>query len=187
MKATEGGKTISVLGFRDIKIGEVDAFFKDIRASICPATVQIVDAAKVAGKSHLFFAFLNAQKSFEQRRAISGNLEMETLLYAAGTRQISRAIETMGVKPQTSSIIAMIFSPSEREVVEAECKLMKLVSGVRDDSVLDVEGRGKVESLMAAFGVTELELKTMTSPGTAVSEALTWLIVERVSLLTVKR
>jgi len=187
MRAVEGGRAISVLGFRDVRIDDVDGFLKKVKASIHPATFQMVDATRVAGKPHLFFAFLNAQRSFEQGRAISETLEMETLLYASGNRQISRAIATLGIKPQTSSIAAMIFASSEEEVKEAEEKLINLVSGVRDDSVLDVEERGKIEDLMEAFGVTELEVKTMTGSGITMSEALTWLIVERVSLLSIKR
>lgn len=186
MRAVEGGKAISFIGFRDVQIVDVGAFLKNIRVDISPATIQIVDSEKVAGKLHLFFAFLNAQKSFEHGREISGNLEVETLLYAASTRQISRAIEMLGVKSQTSSIVAMIFASNEREVVDAEEKLMKLVSGIRDDSVLCMKKKSKVKSLIATFGITALELQAMTSPGTSVNEALTWLIVERVSILAVK-
>ena len=36
------------------------------------------------------------------------------------------------------------------------------------------------------FGITELELQAMTSHEISVNEALTWLIVERVSILAVK-
>ena len=184
MKAIEGSE-ISILGFRDVKIDDVDVFLKNTKTGVYPATAQIVDATKVAGKLHLFFAFLNAQKSFTQKREVSGNLEMETLLYASCTKQIDKAIDMMGVKPQTSMIAVIIFASDNTEVTDSEMKLMKLVSGARDDRVLEVNGQGKIESLMTAFGVTKLELKTMICSETTVSEALTWLIVERVSLLAV--
>ena len=187
MRTVEGGKAVSILGFCGVKIGDVDDFLRKVKVGVHPAGVQILDAARVAGNSHLFFAFLNAQRSFEQGQAISDNLEMETLLYASGQRQINRAIEMLGVKPQTSSIATIIFASDEREVEDAENKLAKLVSGVWDDSVLEVKGNGKIEGLMKVFEVTELELKTMAGSGTTLDEALTWFIVEMGSLLSTKR
>ena len=184
MKVTEGDKTISIIGFRDVKIGDVDTFLKKIKASIYPATVQIVDAMKIAGMQHLFFAFLNAKKSFEQGRAISENLEMETLLYASGKRQINKAIEMLGIKSKTSNIAAVLFASKENELEDYESRLTKLVSGVQDDSVLDIKERGKIEALMEIFEVTDLEVKAVTRLGITTNEVLTWLIVERVSLLT---
>ena len=186
MKGIEENKNISVLGFREIKIVDIDAFFKKIRANIYPATVQIVDADKIAGKSHLLFAFINAQKSFEQHRAISTNLEVETLLYAAGTRQIGKAIDIIGVKLETSCIAVLIFASDEKEAANAQLKLLKLISGVRDDSVLCVKEKDKIEHLQTAFGITQLELEAAKSPETSSNEALTWLIVERVSLVATK-
>ncbi|MFH0896627.1 MAG: KEOPS complex subunit Cgi121 [Candidatus Bathyarchaeota archaeon] len=187
MATTKNDKTISILGFRNVRIDDVDSFLKRVKVGIYPATVQIVDATRVAGKSHLFFAFLNAKKSFEEKRALSENLTMETLLYASGSRQISRAIEMLGVKANTSKIAAIVFASSEEEVKKAEDMLMKIIPGVKDDSVLDIKGRAKVDGLKKTFGVTDLELETMTHSGTVVKEALTWLIVERVSLLSVKK
>lgn len=187
MNATENSKTMSVLGFKNVKIADVNAFFKEMRANIAPADIQFVDAEKVAGKSHLFFAFINAQKSFEQKRSLSENIGVETLLYAACTRQIGKAIYIIGIKPQTTQIIAIIFAPTENEVVVAENKLLKLMPGVQDDCVLNINNDNKVQNLIATFGITELELKSMMTPDMSPNETLTWLIVERVSLSAIKR
>ena len=180
-------KAILILGFRNVNIDNVDNFLKNVKTSIYPAIVQIIDATRVAGEAHLFFAFLNAQKSFEDGRAISENLEMETLLFASGNKQISRAIEMLGLKPQTSDIAVIVFVLDKNEVKNVENKLIKVVSGTRDDSVLEIGRRGKIKNLMKTFGVTELELKTVIGSGMKINEALTWLIVERVSLLSIKR
>lgn len=186
MAVVEGGGAISILGFKNVRVDHVEDFLEKVKTGITPATAQIVDASYIAGKPHLLFAFLNAKKSFEEGLAISENLEMETLLYASGSRQISRAIEMLGVRPRTSKIGVIVFASSGSEVEEAENKLIKLVAGVRDDSVLEIKDRGKVEDLMKTFGVTKLELETMTSSEISMKEALTWLIVERVSLLSIK-
>ena len=73
------------------------------------------------------------------------------------------------------------------QLQEAENKLIKLFSLVQDDTVLEVKGRAKVKGLMNTFGVTELEVKTIARPKQNFNEVLTWLIVERVSLLSVNR
>ncbi len=187
MTTIENGKTISILGFRNVRINDVNGLLKEVKTEITPATAQIIDAKHVAGKPHLLFAFLNAQKSFEKGRAISENISMETLLYASGNRQISRAIEMLGVKSKTSKIAVMIFASSKEEAKEAEDKLINLIAGVRDDRVLEIKGRGKVESLMKTFKVTDLEIETMSSLRIEAREVLTWLIVERGSLLSIKR
>ena len=186
MKAVEGNKEISILGFKQVKVVDVNAFLEKVKAAVLPAAIQLMDATKIAGSVHLFFAFLNAQKSFEQGRAISENLEMETLLYASGTRQVVKAIEMLGVKPSTTNIAAIVFGSNEKEVEDAENMLVKMISGIRDDSVLEVKERGKIEDLMKTFGVTEVEVKTPQGPKMTLIEALTWLIVERGSLLSIK-
>lgn len=183
----EGGKTASILGFRDVKLDDVDGFLNMVRANIYPATIQMIDAKQVAGERHLFFAFLNAKKSFKQGDAISEKLEVETLLYASGQRQITRAIEMLGIKPLTSDVAAIIIASSEEEVNEAERELTRLVSGVRDDRTLEVRGRCKADNIIKTFGITEPELKAMTWSIASKNEAISWLVVERVSLLAVTR
>jgi KEOPS complex subunit Cgi121 len=186
MRASEGNREISILGFKKVQVVDVNTFLEKIKTAVFPATIQLMDAMKIAGRTHLFFAFLNAHKSIEKGLAISANLEMETLLYASGTRQIVKAIEMLGVKPSTTNIAAIVFGSNEKEVQDAENKLIKLISGIRDDSVLEVKDRSKIENLMKTFGVTELEIKTVKGSEMTLNEALTWLIVERGSLLSIK-
>ena len=50
------------------------------------------DAEKLAGREHAESALRHAHRSFERGIAISNSLEMEALLYAAGTRECSAAV-----------------------------------------------------------------------------------------------
>ncbi|MFA5332004.1 MAG: KEOPS complex subunit Cgi121, partial [Methanoregula sp.] len=50
------------------------------------------DADKMAGFRHAEMAVRHACRSFREGTAISKSLEMESLLYAAGTRQCSAAV-----------------------------------------------------------------------------------------------
>lgn len=182
----EEDKTISIIGFRDVKIDDVNEFLKKIRAEVQPLGVQVLDAEYVAGKPHLYFAFINAKKSFEENQAICDNLEMETLLYASGHRQINRAISMLGIKSQTTKVAVILFGSDEGEVDQAKTKLVKLVEGARDDSVLDVK-KEKIEGLMKTFSITKIEVETMIGIGNNLEDVLTWLIVERGALLPTKR
>jgi KEOPS complex subunit Cgi121 len=187
MKFNIDDQVISILGFRDIKIVDVTAFFECIKVKIHPMTIQIVDASRVAGSRHLFFAYLNAKKAHEQGRRISDNLEMEILLYASGQRQIVKAIDMIGVKPHTSTLAILLSGSSETEVNEAEGLLATSIGGIRDDSVLDVQGKEKIKDLQQIYTITQLEIETMLENSKQIHEVLTWLIVERVSLLSLNR
>jgi KEOPS complex subunit Cgi121 len=171
-----------ILGFRDVKIDDSGELLKEIRRDMSPTTVQLFDADHVAGKPHLFFAALNALKAFEKGRNISEKLEMETLLYASGQRQIDKAIEMLGVRPESSKIALLMIASNEEEAAEAE----KIVLGIRDDKVLEIEGEGKVRDLMEAFGVTRLELETMVESDEERERVLMWLIIERNALLAIE-
>ena len=186
MRINEYNRFAIILGFRDVKIDDFDEFLEQIRTEMSPTTVQLFDADHVAGKPHLFFAVLNALKALEQGRNISEKLEMETLLYASGQRQIDRAIEMLGVRPKTSKIALLMIASSEKEAEEAEKKAEKSIPGIRDDRVLEIEGEGKVEDLMETFGVTKLELETMVENDEDRGRVLMWLIIERNALLTIK-
>ena len=187
MITTEIDKKCSILGFRNVKICDVERFLKKIRANIHPTKIQIVDATKVAGKSHLFFAFLNAQVSFEQGLNISENLEIEVLLYATGTRQIVKAIEILGINSKSINIGVMLFDSDKKKLEKAAKTLTPLIEGIRDDTVLDLHEQGKTDLLLEFFGITSLEWKTMTGCGFKKKNVLTWLIVEKGALLSIKR
>jgi len=187
MRTVASGKAISIIGFRDVKIGDVNAFFERIKTEISTAKVQMFNAAMIAGELHLLFAFLNAQRSFESGRAISESIEMETLLFASGKRQINRAIEMLGLKPKTSNVAIILFAASLEELTEAEKRVFCLLSGKRDDSVMEVKDRYKVEDLMRTFEISNLELNTLTGSDITLNEALIRLIVERTALLAIKR
>jgi KEOPS complex subunit Cgi121 len=187
MKLTVGNRVISILGFQDTKILDVNGFLECLKDRIHPIAVQIFDADRVAGPCHLFFAYINAKKAHEQERRISDNLEMEILLYASGQRQIVKAIDIIGVHPHTSSLAVLLSGSSEKELLEAEELLTTSIYGIRNDEVLAVEGREKLKKLQQIYKITQLEMDTMLENGDTISEVLTWLIVERVALLTLNR
>lgn len=186
MKINEYDRIIVILGFREVRIDDVNELLKRTRQSLAPMPVQLFDADYIAGRLHLFFASLNALKAFKQEQNISENLEVESLLYASCQRQISRAVEMIGMKPNTSKIAVLIFPSGEDEAEKAEEKISKIISGIRDDEVLEVKDDKKIKRLMDAFGITKLELETMTRNREDIDDALIRAIIERSAILATR-
>ena len=97
-KASET-QNIGIIGFRDARIGDVKAFLNQFNAKKGDVTIQLFDAKKnVAGPQHLYFAAVNALNVFSKKTNISNNLEVEALLFASAQRQITKAVEMLGLK-----------------------------------------------------------------------------------------
>lgn len=133
------------------------------------AAVQAFDARYVAGRQHLTRAVEFANRARERGDAIADDRAVEILLYAAGRRQINRALE-MGVEPGETPIVVVVDGGNE---VDAANAVQDLLSPI---STLD----GNSERLRAFFDVGEREL-------TATDASLEDLVCERVALLVVEK
>nr|ADQ54388.1 DUF509 domain protein [uncultured marine crenarchaeote E37-7F] len=149
---------------------------------MAPTFIQIFNADYIAGKKHLFFATINALKAFEQGRNISNNLEMETLLYASGQRQIEKAIKLIGFMPTSNQLAILMITSSQKEAEEAENKIDKFIPGIRDNSVLEILKESKADELKKIFTISKLELETMAENKSDRRTMLMWLIIEHNSL-----
>lgn len=111
---------------------------------------QMFNADLVFGKSHILSAYDHAKRAFDQKTNSSTSLVNETLLYASGERQISSAIEKMGIGEGKGRFCIVLVGNCDPD------KLVELLNLERDDSVLD----GDVEKL-TTFGITEKEIETV--------------------------
>jgi tRNA threonylcarbamoyladenosine modification (KEOPS) complex Cgi121 subunit len=171
---------VAVGGFKVNAVKDVRALVKLVNDAASPHPAQIVDAAKVAGRDHLFIAAVNAVKSTDTGVAVSKNITVEALLYASAQDQITKALEMLGVTPKSTTVALMIFAQSEAEAENAYRKASAHL-GAEDDSVLDLD-EAKAASLKKTYGVSEGELKAAGG-----SSALGGLIVERGALLSLRR
>ncbi len=122
--------------------------------------VQAFDAQVVYGKDHIVSAVMHAKRAFQQGTNATNTLALEILLYAAGERQIQKAIKKMGVKKGKHGIVFLLTDPSNQKdlknVNEAVVrKLLKTFWFTRDDNVIC----GDMETLKR-FGITKKELST---------------------------
>jgi tRNA threonylcarbamoyladenosine modification (KEOPS) complex Cgi121 subunit len=182
----EYGKHIQILGYRLSRAVDPRALIGAARAALSPVVVQLFDADTVAGTDHLFFAALNALKSYGQGRGIAQTLDIELLLYVSCQKQIGEAIRRVGLTSETRRVAVVLVGDDEHSVESAVDKLGHLIPGSPDHLVLSCMGEVKAARLMAVYDVDEAELDTLPEAGGAM-DALSWLIVERAAVLDARR
>ena len=130
-------------------------------------TLQALDADKIAGEEHIRFAVEKAINSFKTGTNIANDLSKEIMLYAAGTRQINKAVK-LGIHKGENNIVIVAVGDSELSGFDE----------IRPEPVLAYR-ESKKEALMKAFGITNEELEAVGE------EKIPDLVLERVALVDV--
>ena len=149
-------------------------------------TVQVFDARYVVDETHLRRALTFADRAFTRGENVARDRGVEILLYAAGRRQIDRALE-MGVSEGTLPVVALV-AADEGAVDETatadrdpDARERRAVDRLRERSSFDpgtvAPDRDRVR---AFFDVTDRELA-------ATDGDLADLVHERVALLDVQK
>jgi KEOPS complex subunit Cgi121 len=154
---------ITILGASGM-IQDVESFIHQLSmfSSKERLVAQAFDARLIYGKEHILSAVTHAKRSFQQGTNATNTLALEILLYAAGERQIQKAIKKMGVKKGKQGIVFLLTDVSAQKnrkgsdeaVVQ---RLLKTFQFTRDDSVIN----GDRETLKR-FGVTKNEVSTVS-------------------------
>jgi len=138
---------IHIIGLNDVNCGNVNDLFGEIDRLKDGYFYQILDANAIAGVEHLYFAAVNALKAFSQGLNISKRFSLEFLLHVSGQRQISKAIEMVGVKRDTKEIVLVIFAQKKKVSSTAITTISKIIGGIRDDNVLEIHDPIRVAEL----------------------------------------
>jgi KEOPS complex subunit Cgi121 len=141
--------------------------------------IQAFDARLIYGMDHLISAVMHAKRAFQQGTNATNSLALEILLYAAGERQIKKAIKKMGIKKGQQQIIFLLTDSadkkgekfSEKQLIQ---RLLALFQLTRDEKM----PKGNKETLKR-FGITDKELSTVPE------EKYGDLILERVAMVDV--
>ncbi len=136
--------------------------------------IILFDATKMAGKRHVIASLDHAIRSFNEGTCISNSLEMETLLYASGTRQTHIA-KQFGIHGGTNESYLCCF-PYKGRVWPALSPHMTEVD--EDWEIITPE---KEARLIEIFGITRMEREA------ARNASLSDLVIERVALLEVMK
>ena len=139
-------------------------------------TVQALDARYVADRRHLERAVAFADRAIDRGENVARDRAVEILLYAAGRRQIDRALE-MGVDEGENRAVVLIDGGTERDETAALEAIEALDSfGDRASTLATRDG----ETLCDFFGITDTERE-------ATEASLSALVCERVALLEVEK
>jgi len=182
----EHGKHLAIAGFKNLRIKDVKGFLETVQRAGKGVCVQFFDAGLIAGWEHLFFAALNALKAFENGVNVSNSLAIEVLLFASAERQIKKAVELLGIKPETSVAVVLVVAETPQEVNEALKSVSGLVPGERDDSVLKLTNE-KFEAIKGFFKISDLELQAKMEEEGLEKRALTDLVIEHMALLVTQK
>lgn len=138
--------------------------------------ITCFNADLLAGRRHAESAMRHAIRACIAGETISNTLEMEALLYAAGSRQCNVAA-SFGIHEGENNLWICCY-PSCDGVWDALSPVMQL----QDGSSWDAMDRSKRERLMQVFGITKEELDSLDS-----ADRFADLVLERVALLEVIR
>ncbi len=173
---------IAIAGFKNVKIKEVNGFLERVRREAREAHVQFFDAKLIAGQQHLYFAAVNALKAFEKKSNISSSLAIEALLYASAQRQIRKAVDTLGVKQDSSQVVVLIIAENKQGMDDCLKVVSRLIPGERNDAVLELTDE-KIGGIKKLFGISDLEIEAKLRRKGLEREALADLVIEHVALL----
>jgi len=178
----EYGKYAVITGFKNIKFIQAEAFLRAKRRETqLNVELQFFDADLVATEEHLYFAVLNAMQAFQNKTNISKSLAVEAMLYASAQRQIRKAIQLCGIKPETTSMAVVIMGENPAEIETLLGAIAVCVGAEPDETVFEMT-EVKLGKIKEAFHVKAEEIKTMMKSGN-LDEAVVGLVVERIALL----
>jgi KEOPS complex subunit Cgi121 len=166
MELVEGRATVEDVEAFVAKLGEIG----DEHA----CTVQAFDARYIVSRSHLDRALSLADRARERGEAVARERAVEILLYAAGRRQIERALE-LGVAEGENAVVVLI--AAERREGEEQGAAAAVSDLLEPEDTL---GEFDDERVREFYNVGERELA-------ATDAGLAALVLERVALLDVEK
>jgi len=166
----------------NVSITNVDAFLASLSglAHKYAVTIQAMDAELIAGEAHILSAVKKALRAVTSGTSITSDLGLEILLYAAGKRQIERAL-AMGISEGENRVAFVIVATSEERDLELVAEAVKSKIELVEWPIAELESysEAKTENLKKFFAISEAELEAVGE------KKLKMLVLERVALLDV--
>ena len=116
---------VTVIGLRCVRpFDDIVKHFIDLGGD-----VVLMDPDFVCGRDHILSAVMHAERAFASGNNRSKTLLTETIMYAAGERQISKALSKMKPKEGRAEMAAAVFRVTDMR--------LDMIDAVRDDKILD--------------------------------------------------
>ena len=166
MKSNE--YNIQIIGFKD-NVKDFRELINKTNEISKSCTLQLLNADGIAGYGHILHATHHAIKAFERSENIAKDLGLEICLRASAQRQISKALDILGINEGKMNICAVAVDCSEDTINKLEVLLDK-----RDDNVLDPDEK----ILKKIYKISDEELKTAGNIENVMIERTSLLILE---------
>ena len=162
-----------------VDVDDVDALVAalDAVAAESGATVQAFDGRYVVSRRHLERAVELADRAIDRGENVARDRAVEILLYAAGRRQITDALE-LGVSAGSNRVVVLV--DTDDDAAEVESDIADAVRSRVVDTVEPTLGEYDAERVREYFDIGEQELDV-------VGGDLEALVLERVALLVVEQ
>ncbi|MFC6786755.1 KEOPS complex subunit Cgi121 [Halobaculum halobium] len=166
----------------EAKIDDLDAFLDEVTAigAETGCTVQAFDARYVVDRAHLERALALADRAIDRGENVARDRGVEVMLYAAGRRQIDRAL-TMGVSEGDRPVVVLV-AAGAAVAGDAKGERERAAASRVDDLLAPADTLGEYDGELVRdyFDVSDAELA-------ATAGTLADVIRERVALLDVRK
>lgn len=132
-------------------------------------TLQLLDADGIAGYEHILHATVHAINAFKRNENIAKDLGLEICVRASAQRQISKALDILGIKEGQMNLCIVAVDCSEG-IMDKVGKILD----IKDDEVL-IPNENK---LKAIYGISDSEINAAGSISKVMIEKTTLLILE---------
>jgi KEOPS complex subunit Cgi121 len=181
------GQQFVIQGFADCRPIESTSVLRGLRSDFPRSQIQLLRADHIAGKEHLLFAARDAFRAFNQHRERAHTLAVELLLYASCQRQISKAIQLLGVGPRTRDV-ALAAITIENDVHGLMSRTASALSAHEDDNVMEILSKKKMMKVMRAYDISKVEVQSARlSAAEEDTSVVKRLVIERSALLAVEK
>ena len=165
----EGSKMeydIQILGFSSTieDVPQLIGKINNVSGGSC--VVQLLNADGIAGEEHILHATFQAIRAFKRDENIANDLGLEVCVRASAQRQISKALNILGLKEGFNNICAVVINCRSNIMEELESIL-----GNRNDEVIKPDNT----ILKDIYNIEDVEIEA--------SGSLTRVMMERTSLL----
>lgn len=159
---------IQIAGFRH-KVIDFKDLMDEINQIHDNCKIQLLNAHGIAGYLHIEHATAHAINAFRRNENIANDLGIEICVRASAQRQISKALQILGLKKGEMHICAVaVDCPSG--IMEKLGEVLNL----RDDHVLNPD----FQILKNIYDITDVEVETAGSMENVMMERTTLLILE---------
>lgn len=131
--------------------------------------IQLLNADGIAGEKHILHATVHAINAFKRNENIANDIGLEICVRASAQRQISKALNILGIKNGEMNICAVLVN-CEGEVMS----MLKEIMGDVDNTVLKPDNA----ILKDIYGISDDEIKTAKGISNVMIERTTLLLLD---------